>query len=185
MLDGKLPPSAQVSPPRDLGGGGCGGAIQPAPTQTMTAESPSPPDFDKPPAPGGVCHDYVGDRIGMPPPKNGIRRTEPEVTEFLSDPQNGYTKNVGPPPDKLPPGTVVQFGAAHVGIVGPDGRIHHYTQAAPKLGIEDAVHHSNSISDITDTTRTWIDPGTGKEMTNQPYINTPVQVWLPPAKSKP
>jgi hypothetical protein len=79
----------------------------------------------------------------------------------------------------------VQFGSAHVGIVGPDGRIHHYTKEAPKLGIPASVNVNNSISEITNTTRTWIDPGTGNKITNQPYINTPVQVFLPPSKSKP
>ena len=152
----------------------------------MVAESPIPLDFSKPPAPGGVCHDYVGDRIGMPPPKNGIRRTEAEVTEFLDPknaPKSGYIK--GTPSNNLPPGTVVQFGTAHVGIVGPDGRIHHYTQAAPGLGIKASVNVNNSISEITNTTRTWFDEGAQEQLTNQPYINTPVRVWLPPSKSKP
>lgn len=118
----------------------------------------------------------------MPPPKNGIRRSESEVTGFVKDPKNGYT--AGTPSNNLPPGTVVQFGTAHVGIVGPDGRIHHYTQAAPGLGIKATPNVNNSISEITNTTRTWYD-GEGNKVTNQPYINAPVRVWLPPSKSKP
>jgi hypothetical protein len=183
MLDSKLPPGPQISPPRDTGGGGCGGAAQPTTSQPMVAESPPPMDFSKPPAPGGVCHDYVGDRIGVPPPKNGTYRSYGEITTFLEDPKNGYRP--GTPSDNLPAGTVVQFGGAHVGIVGPDGRIHHYTQAAPSLGIPASVNVNNSIAEITNTTRTWIDPGTGNKVTNQPYINTPVRVFLPPSKSKP
>ncbi|MCG2770609.1 MAG: hypothetical protein L6277_00780, partial [Desulfobacterales bacterium] len=182
MLDTKLP-HLQPPPPSGLNVDwtGCGGATQPTPSQPMVAESPPVQDFSTPPAPGGVCHDFVGDRIGMPPPKPGNQRTEAEVTGFL--PKNGYTE--GTPSNNLPPGTVVQFGTKHVGIVGPDGKIHHYTKAAPTLNIPASVNVNNSISEITNVTRTWIDPGTGKKVTNQPYINTPVKVWLPPAKSKP
>jgi hypothetical protein len=185
MLDTRGPglPSPPVSLTPTVTGGGCGGATQPTPIEPaapVVAETPPAQDFEKEPAPGGVCHDYVGDRIGMPPPKNGIRRTEAEVTKFLKD--NKYTP--GTPSDHLPPGTVVQFGTKHVGIVGPDGKIHHYTQAAPSLGIEGKPHHSNSISEITNTTRIWYD-GHGNKVTNQPYKNTPVRVWLPPTKSKP
>lgn len=142
-------------------------------------KAPPPLDYSKPPAPGGVCHDYVGDRIGVPPPKNGRYRSESEVTAFLTNPKNGYRP--GTVSDNLPPGTVIQFGGAHVGIVGPDGKIHHYTQAAPTLGIKASVNVNNSISEITNTTRTWYD-GEGNKVTNQPYVNAPVKVWLPPAK---
>lgn len=183
MLDTKW---SQLQPPPPQGpatmDAGCGGATQPTPSQPVVAESPPVQDFSKPPAPGGVCHDYVGDRIGIPPPKNGTYRSESEVTGFLGDRKNGYTP--GTVSNNLPPGTVVQFGTAHVGIVGPDGRIHHYTQAAPTLGIPASVNVNNSISEITNTTRTWYD-GNGNKVTNQPYINAPVRVWLPPSKSRP
>jgi hypothetical protein len=186
MLNTKGEPPPVLPPtPTPMSMGGCGGATQSAPikpAEPVVAQTPPAPDFDKPPAPGGVCHDYVGDRIGMPPPKNGIRRTAGEVTSFLSDSKNGYT--AGTPSNHLPSGTVVQFGTKHVGIVGPDGKIHHFTQAAPSLGIPANVNVNNSISEITNTTRTWYD-GQGNKVTNQPYKNTPVRVWLPPAKSKP
>jgi hypothetical protein len=181
MLDTKVqgPPT---SPPRDMGGGGCGGAATPSASQTMVAESKPPMDYSKPPATGGVCHDYVGDRIGAPPPQNGTHRTAGEITGFLQDPKSGYRE--GAPSENLPVGTVVQFGTAHVGIVGPGGKIHHYTQAAPTLGIPASVNVNNSVSEITNTTRTWYD-GQGNKVTNQPYINKPVKVWLPPSESKP
>jgi hypothetical protein len=183
MLDTKAGPPPVLPPtPTTTSIGGCGGATQPAPiepAEPVVAQTPPVKGFDEPPKGEGVCHDYVGDRIGMPPPGNGIRRTEPEVTGFLEDKKNGYTP--GTPSDHLPPGTVVQFGKAHVGIVGPDGKIHHYTQT--KFG--GGIQPPGTIDQIKNTTRTMTNYATGEKYTVQPYKNAPVRVWLPPAKSKP
>lgn len=135
-------------------------------------------NFNQAPATGGVCHDYVLDRLGQPDRGGRTSRAPGDVNATLS--ALNYTP--GKPADKLPPGTVIQWGGAHVGIVGPDGRIHHYTQAAPTLGIPASVNVNNSIADVSNVTRTWQD-GNGNTMQNQPYRNTPVSVWIPPTAS--
>ncbi|MDD3581610.1 MAG: hypothetical protein PHW74_11380 [Desulfobacca sp.] len=155
--------------------------VQPPPSSSHVATRWLSPD-EHPKLPTGVCHDYVGERIGMPPPQNGVRRTAAEVTSFLQDPKNHYQgpKNYTPgtPEPPLPPGTVIQLGGAHVGIVYPDGKIHHYTQAAPSLGIKAQPNVSNSITELVNTKRTWQD-GQGNTVVNYPYKNQPVRVWVP------
>jgi hypothetical protein len=47
MLDTKLPPGPQLSPPRDMGGGCCGGATQPTPSHPMVTESPPVTDVEQ------------------------------------------------------------------------------------------------------------------------------------------
>jgi len=137
------------------------------------------PGYDKPPAPGGVCHDYVGDRIGAPPPEKGNMRSYGELTSFLEKPDGNYTP--GTPSDPLTPGTVVQWGGAHVGIVGPDGRIYHYTRAAPYQGIDlPQINVNNSIDEVTNKTnllRTYDPDGTFTTREAKPYENLTVKVW--------
>lgn len=139
-----------------------------------------PPDFVKHPAEGGVCHDYVGDRIGVPSPKPGSQRSAQDITAFVTDKNNRYSE--GKPGDKLPAGTVIQLGGAHVGIVGPDGRIYHFTKAAPHaLGPDGKINPiparpnvSNSLNDFVNTPSP---DGSGR----QPYKNVTPLIWVPPS----
>ena len=178
------PPPPSPPPPGETGGtrfipGVTGVGAPPILPPTQVAPG-VPPGYDKPPAAGGVCHDYVGDRIGAPPPQNGVRRSYEELTNFLQSPGSNYTP--GTPSDSLTPGTVVQFGSAHVGIVGPDGRLYHYTQAAPTLGIDPQINVNNSIAEVTNkpSPRRQFNPdGTVTTVQAQPYKNLPVKVWHP------
>ncbi len=140
---------------------------------TIVGIRPTPPansdaDFNRPPAIGGVCHDYVLDRLGVPGTPGQPYRAPANVTSRLD--ALGYG-DAGPH-DRLPPGTVIQWGTAHVGLVGPDGRIYHYTQAAPDHGIPARINVVSTIDDVTNFSRD-IEP-------RQPFRNQPVRIRVPP-----
>jgi len=184
--------TAGSKPPTPPPPGGTGGtrfipgvtAVGAPPILPPTRVAPGTPrGYDNPPATGGVCHDYVGDRIGAPSPNDGVKRSYGELTSFLDPPKGGGNYTPGKPTDPLTPGTVIQWGTAHVGIVGPDGRIYNYTQAAPSHGIYlPDIHANSSIDEVTNKTgpRQEFNPdGTVTTREAQPYKNLPVKVWHP------
>ncbi|HEX9884236.1 MAG TPA: hypothetical protein VGA79_09745 [Desulfobaccales bacterium] len=107
-------------------------------------------------------------------------RSYGELTSFLEKPNGNYTP--GNPSDPLTPGTVVQWGTAHVGIVGPDGMIYNFTKPAPTLKLDPEIHRDNSIDAVTNakSPRLQVNPdGTETIRYAQPYKNLPVKVWRP------
>jgi hypothetical protein len=99
----------------------------------------------------------------------------------LEKPDGNYTP--GNQSDPLTPGTVIQWGTAHVGIVGPDGRIYNYTKAAPSHGLDlPEIHANSSIDEVKNKKnllRTYNPDGTVTKWDAKPYQNLPVKVWRP------